>query len=175
MIWGRLVGQIAKLKPGGDWLDVMPADESLLTTAAEWGYQPVSTNASPSVTERLKRYSAEIQACPIEDLDMPGRFSVISVSAVLQRMPYPLVALTAAQRLLKPDGILFCSVPNRETGVWRMMDEVDENPYWSDIEHYHIFTRERFYELLRGQGFKPVFYNVSESQRSAMDVIATKS
>jgi hypothetical protein len=56
-----------------------------------------------------------------------------------------------------------------------MMENDGCNPHWSEIGHYHNFTRERLFRLLEGNGFKPLFYNVSERCNSCMDVIAIKS
>jgi predicted SAM-dependent methyltransferase len=108
----------------------------------------------------------------MDELDMPGRFNVISIADTLVRVPYPGAALAAAKRRLRPGGILFCSMPNMATIVWRILDRDNANPYWGEIEHYHQFTRERLYGLLEEKGFQPVFYNVSERRPAHMDVIA---
>jgi hypothetical protein len=42
------------------------------------------------------------------------------------------------------------------------------------LTDYHLFGRERLYALLRSEGFEPLDYQVSESQRIGMEVIAQK-
>jgi predicted O-linked N-acetylglucosamine transferase (SPINDLY family)/SAM-dependent methyltransferase len=168
----KIVGQIAKLNPGGDWLDVGFGNASLLFTAEEWGYRPVGVDPRRDNAEALRTLGYETHAAAMDELDMPGRFNVISIADTLVRVPYPGAALAAAKRLLRPGGILFCSMPNMATIVWRILDRDNANPYWGEIEHYHQFTRERLYGLLEEKGFQPVFYNVSERRPAHMDVIA---
>jgi SAM-dependent methyltransferase len=168
----RIVSQIAKLKPGGDWLDLGVGNGSLLFTAEEWGYRPVGIDRHSQNVEMLQALGYEAHRGSIEELDMSGRFSVISMSDILARMPDPRAVLGEAKRLLKPGGILFCATPNMASIVWRIMDSTGENTYWDEIEHYHNFTRERLYALLDATGFRPVFYNVNERYRACMDVIA---
>jgi protein O-GlcNAc transferase len=171
-IAGRVVGQIAKLKPGGEWLDVGAGDASLLFTAEEWGYRPVATDWRRENVRMLEHLGYEAYCTALEELDMPGRFSVVSMSDVLQETPYPRTTLATAKRLLQPGGILFLTLPNMANIVWRVMDSTDSNPYWGEVEHFHNFTRERLYALLGETGFRPIFYNVSERYRACMDVIA---
>jgi len=171
-ISSRIIGQIAKLKPGGDWLDVGVGDASLLFTAEEWGYNPVGLDWRQDNVAALEKLGYEVYGCPLDELDMPGRFNAVSMSDVLQQMPQPRMALSEVKKLLRPGGILFCTTPNMASIVWRIMDAKEENPYWGEIEHYHNFTRDRLYRLLEETGFRPVFYNVSERYRACMDVIA---
>ncbi|MEI6498198.1 MAG: methyltransferase domain-containing protein [Actinomycetota bacterium] len=96
------------------------------------------------------------------------------VGDVLEHIPYPKVALAAAHRLLERDGVLFASMPNFETVLWQVLDQNSINPYWSEIEHYHNFSRTRLYELLRETGFEPVAYGISERYRTGMEVVARK-
>jgi 2-polyprenyl-3-methyl-5-hydroxy-6-metoxy-1,4-benzoquinol methylase len=93
---------------------------------------------------------------------------------VLEHSPFPRDVLTAVHRLLKPGGVLFLSMPNMETIIWRVMDGAETNPFWSEMEHYHNFTREGLYKLLDEHGFRPTTYNISDRYPSCMDVIATK-
>jgi 2-polyprenyl-3-methyl-5-hydroxy-6-metoxy-1,4-benzoquinol methylase len=93
---------------------------------------------------------------------------------VLEHMPYPKAGLKAAHRLLRPGGVLFVSMPNMDSMVWRALDASGSNPYWGEIEHYHNFTRQRLYALLDEQGFSPVHYDISERYRCCMEVIAEK-
>jgi predicted O-linked N-acetylglucosamine transferase (SPINDLY family)/SAM-dependent methyltransferase len=174
LLSARIVGQIAKLRPGGAWLDVEFGNAALLFTAAEWGYQPVGIDPRRDNIEALSRLGYETYGVPVQELDAPGRFSVVSLTDVLQHMPFPRETLTAVHRLLKPGGVLYLSMPNMETIIWKAMDIAQNNPFWSELEHYHNFTRERLYKLLDEHSFRPTTYNVSDRYPSCMDVIATK-
>ncbi len=170
----RIVGNVARHKAGGDWLDVGVGSASLLFTAEEWGFRPVGVDLYPENVQALKALGYESHCAPIEMLDFPGRFSVVSMADCLERAPFPRAALDAVHRLLQPGGVLFVATPNMATIVWRLLDTGGNNPFWGDIGHYHNFTRERLYALLQTHGFKPVAYAVSEHDHSGMEVIAVK-
>lgn len=93
---------------------------------------------------------------------------------VLEHMPLPKTGLAAAHRLLRPDGVLFLSMPNIDNMVWRPLHANGVNPYWGEIEHYHNFSRKRLYALLEEHGFGPVEYHISELHRVCTEVIAIK-
>lgn len=67
-----------------------------------------------------RRFSAGIEGhcIDITKFDPNGRYAVISMADVLEHMPYPRAGLDAAHRLLRPDGILFLSMPNAGP-LWR--------------------------------------------------------
>jgi 2-polyprenyl-3-methyl-5-hydroxy-6-metoxy-1,4-benzoquinol methylase len=174
VISARIVGNVARHKASGDWLDVSFGDASLLFTAKEWGFRPVGLDLHPENAQALKALGYESHCASIEKLDFPGRFSVVSLSDCLERTPFPRATLDAAHRLLQPGGVLFVAVPNMATIVWRLLDTAGNNLFWGEIEHYHNFTRERLYALLQTHGFKPTTYAVSERDPSGMEVIAVK-
>jgi len=89
-------------------------------------------------------------------------------------MPFPKEGLSAAHRLLQPDGVLFVSMPNYDCMAWRLLDAGNANIYWGELEHFHNFSRARLYALLEEQGFEPVHYAVSERYRACMEVIARR-
>jgi len=62
---------------------------------------------------------------------------------VLEHMPYPKPALAAAYRLLRPGGILFVSMPNYGCAAWRLLDALQCQTYWGELEHYQNFSRAR--------------------------------
>src|SRR5262245_26758807 len=78
--------------------------------------------------------------------------SVVSTAHVLEHIPVPKGALAAAHRLLRKNGVLFLSMPNMESMVWRLLHANGVNPYWGEIEHFHNFSRRRLYTLLENQG-----------------------
>ena len=147
---------------------------SLLFTAQEWGFHAVGADRHSGRAEALKNFGYESHCAPIEALDFPGRFSVVSLVGRLERVAFPRTTLDAAHRMLKPGGVLFVSTPNMATIVWRLRDVGGHNPAWGDIEHYHNFTRDRLYALLQTHGFKPAAYAVGEPGHSVMEVIAVK-
>ena len=93
---------------------------------------------------------------------------------VLEHIPFPKVALVAAHKLVAQNGVLFFSMPNMDSMVWRLLHANGVNPYWGEIEHYHNFSRRRLYALLKSHSFRPAEYSVSERYRVCMEVIAIK-
>ncbi len=108
----------------------------------------------------------------IAEWDPPERFSVVSLADVLEHMPFPKRALATVKRFLRPDGILFLSMPSFDCALWRKLDAENACPYWSELEHFHNFSRPRLYALLAETGFKPLRFNVSYRYLIGMEVIA---
>lgn len=171
----RIVERVARHIGSGDWLDIGFGNASLLFTAQEWGFTPVGIDLRTDNVEAVRKLGIEAHAVPIEDLQgCAGRFSVVSMADVLEHMPFPRLALEAVQRLLRPGGVLFVSMPNMDSIVWRALDAAGTNPYWGEIEHYHNFTRARLNALLEECGFAPLDYNISERYRSCMEIVALR-
>ncbi|WOJ90630.1 tetratricopeptide repeat protein [Methylocapsa polymorpha] len=171
----RIVERVARhAPPSGDWLDVGFGSGSLLFAAEEWGYAPVGLDLRKDNVHALNLLGYEAHCLSIDELGDDERFSVISMADVLEHMPFPKAGLVAARWLLRPNGVLFLSMPNMDNMVWRLLHANNVNPYWGEIEHYHNFTRKRLYALLEEHGFKPVEYHISERYRVCMEVIAVK-
>jgi SAM-dependent methyltransferase len=156
----------------GTWLDVGFGNASLLFTAQEWGFVPVGLDLRRENVESLLKMGVEAHCRELASLQGEARFAVISMADVLEHMPFPRETLTAARRLLGPDGVLFLSMPHYDCAAWRLLDAANANPYWGELEHFHNFTRKRLYALLEETGFEPVAYGVSERYRVCMEVLA---
>lgn len=172
--------------PSPRWLDVGFGAGALLMTAAEYGYDVTGLDLRKENVEALDKLGYKAFGIPIEvhaagdmrpddiALAQGGPYSVISMMNVLEHMPFPKTALDSAYKLLNPDGALVVSCPNMDTAIWRDWDARNSNPYWSEIEHYHNFTRKSLSALLEAHGFSPVSYHVSPRYRSGMEIIAMK-
>jgi SAM-dependent methyltransferase len=174
-ISARMVEKVARHATLGAWLDVGFGNASLLFTAQEWGFVPVGLDLRSANVETLQKMGIEAHCRDLASLDGEARFSVISMADVLEHMPFPREGLTAAHRLLALGGILFVSMPHYDCAAWRLLDGANANPYWSELEHFHNFTRQRLYALLEETGFEPVAYGVSERYRVCMEVIARRA
>ncbi|MSO97963.1 MAG: class I SAM-dependent methyltransferase [Rhodospirillaceae bacterium] len=170
----RMVEKVLPYVTAGTWLDVGFGNGALLLTAQEYGFTPVGTDLRAQNTAALKSINIEAHACDITALTLSQPCAVISMADVLEHMPFPKEGLRAAHRLLADDGVLFISMPNADSMLWRILDVTEANPYWGELEHYHNFGRTRLYALLREMGFEPLRYGVSERYRACMEVIAKK-
>lgn len=172
-IAAAIVEKVARYhEPAGPWIDIGPGNGSLLFAAAEWGYAPLALDVRRDVVDAL--WERGIDGLYADGGVWPEKIgvSVVSMADVLEHMADPVQALRDAHRALRNTGVLFVSLPNMDTELWREMDRQDANPYWNEIEHYHNFTRNRLHELLRETGFEPVHYDVSRRYRCGMEVIA---
>ncbi len=170
----RMIERVVPFRRGGSWLDIGFGNGSLLFTAGEFGFRPIGCDLRIKSVEAIKKFGVEAYCVDVNDLPLDHQVSVVSMCDVLEHIPYPKVALAAAHRLLERGGVLFASMPNFETVLWQFLDQNSVNPYWSEIEHYHNFSRTRLYELLRETGFEPVAYGISERYRTGMEVVARK-
>jgi hypothetical protein len=89
-------------------------------------------------TSALLKLGYEAHCLPIEELDHKARYSVISMADMLEHMPFPKTGLAAAHRLLRPDGVLFLSMPNMDNMVWRLQAN-GVNPIGADRALPQVF------------------------------------
>jgi protein O-GlcNAc transferase len=172
----RIVQRVSEVRGAidGRWLDVGVGNGALQTTAEEFGYQTVGLELRQGPAELLRGLGYDVRCLELEQLSQDERFDVISMADVLEHVPFPAQALAAARERMNPGGLLFVSMPNVDTFVWRQLDEAGTNPYWAELEHYHNFSREHLYWLLRRNGFEPCSYAVSERYRAGMEVLAVR-
>lgn len=176
-ISGRIVERVSHLRGvlGGSWLDVGVGAGSLMTTAEEFGYETLGLDLRAETVQKLEELGYNARQHGVEGLEGEELFDVISMADVLEHMPFPAVVLQDVHRLLRPQGVVFLSMPNVDSFVWRHLEQAEQNPYWVEIEHFHNFSREHLYWLLRKCGFEPIDYSVSERYRAGMEVIAMRS
>jgi SAM-dependent methyltransferase len=166
-----MVARVVPYVSGGPWLDVGFGNGSLLFTAAEFGFRPVGIDLRPTSVEAMRRFGVEAHCIDLTNFTYHEPLSVISFADVLEHMAYPRKALVAAGNLLSPAGVLLVSVPNYGSPVWRYLDAAKANPYWGELEHFHNFSRERLYNLMREHGFEPLRYDISRRYRVSMEVL----
>lgn len=174
-ISARIIDKVGKHRGRlpGRWLDVGLGNGALMTTAAEYGYEVVGLDARRAVVEMIRRLGFEAHTTDITHLEA-SPFDVISMADVLEHMPFPRDALSRAHRLLVDGGTLFLSMPDRDAPIWKQLDAIGDNPYWTELEHLHNFGRRRLYALLREHGFEPIAHGISERYVACMEVIARR-
>jgi SAM-dependent methyltransferase len=174
----KIVEDVGRLRErlGGRWLDVGFGDGALLTTAEEFGYDVVGLDLRTQSVERLRAMGFPAHVAEITSFEPESRekFDVISMADVLEHMPFPKPALARAHALLADDGLLFVSMPNRDSFAWKDLDARDANPYWAELEHLHNFGRRRLYALLEEMGFHPLRYGISQRYVACMEVVARR-
>lgn len=173
----RMIDKVLMVtKAQGYWLDIGFGNGSLVMTAAEYGFDAVGVDLRKDNVEKLRRLGLEAHDQDIMTFDSShdGRYSVVSMADVLEHMPYPKQVLEKVHSMMKPDGVLLVSLPNKDSILWNVMTSNGLNSYLAEIEHYHNFGRKRLYALLEETGFEPLRYSVSERYIVGMEVLARK-
>lgn len=178
-IAARIIERVQRHGPGGVWMDVGFGDGALLMTAVEFGYQGVGVEPHAENVRQLTAlgivgYDASLADFGTEDFKWLPVCDVVSLADVLEHVPDPRAALKCVHRQLREEGILFVSLPHYGCPAWLMLDALNVNPYWAELEHFHNFSRAGLYALLRETGFEPLHYAVSERYRVCMEIIAKK-
>jgi len=184
MIWSPVVERVLRWLPErtgifsenpARWVDVGCGAGGLLFTAAEYGFAATGLDLREDAVRALRDLGYQALRADLLAVEGEASLEVLSMADVLEHMPYPVGALRQAHRLLAQGGVLFVSCPNRDSSSWRTMDRAGANPYWSEIEHYHNFSRSSLVWLLRRCGFEPVQYAVSARYKASMEIIAIRA
>ena len=157
---------------GGRWLDVGFGNGSLLATADEFGYEAVGVDLRERRVAPMAELGYDARHADFLQFEDDEGFDVVSFCEVLERMPFPNEAIAKAKELMPNGGHLFLSTPNVNSHAWKLMDKGNENPYWSEIEQLHAFSREHAYYLLGQHGFSPVHFTVGKRFRAEMAIVA---
>lgn len=170
-----MIEKVLPYVSSGYWLDVGFGNGSLLFTAKEYGFDPVGLDLRKENVDLIKEFSIAAFSVDIVDFNFYNKIAVVSMTDVLEHIPFPKTALAAAHRLLDTNGVLLLSMPNIDSTVWKLSTQFSKNPYWDEIEHCHNFGKDRLYALLEEQGFRPIRYGISNRYRMCMEIICTKS
>ena len=175
-IAARMVEKVVRHLNGPEerWLDIGFGNGALLGAAEEYGFSVVGLDLRSKAVELMQQDGVDARVMEFTAYQPEASLQVISMADVLEHMAFPIPALLHAHRLLAPNGLLFVSMPNSDCYAWRMLNRLNSNPYWGELEHYHNFGRKRLHALLRQQGFEPINYGISERYYLCMEVIARK-
>lgn len=160
------------ISPAPLWLDAGCGDGGLVMTAAEFGFNAIGLDARKQTAQALRDSGYQAICGDFMAIEVEGNPFVISMMDVLEHMPNPCAALQRAYALLQPKGVLVISLPNSDCSSWRLIGEA--NPYWTEIEHYHNFSRQRLSSLLNQYGFDVVHYDIPFRYQAQMELYALK-
>lgn len=146
---------VKKYKNGIYLLDIGCGEGFFLFNASRAGYMTKGIELSQDAVEYARReFGLDVEAKPFEELRFPGdHFDVITLWQVLEHVPYPLVILKEAHRILKPDGLLVAATPN----IGGMPAKILGKRWWN-VRRLHInqFTVKTLETALRNIGFKNI-------------------
>lgn len=158
------------------WMDVGCGNGALAMTAADFGFNAVGLDARADAVSRIKALGFNARQCDFMDVqEEDGSIEVISMMDVLEHIPYPISAIDKARSMLRDNGgLLIISLPDLSSSSWRIMDAVQANPYWMEIEHHHNFSRHTLISLLNKCGFSVHGFHVPYRYKAQMEVYAMK-
>ena len=173
-VWSRVVEIAEQLVGlGGGWLDVGFGDGALLLTAKELGFAPFGLDLRAAQVEALAALGVPAKCARIEAFAPGRRFDVVSLMDVLEHMADPRAALKRAAALTAPGGVLILSCPSYGSPAWEALQRTG-NPYWSEIEHLHNFSRAALAKMLAAEGFRIRRARVSERYRAGVELYAQR-
>jgi SAM-dependent methyltransferase len=99
---------------------------------------------------------------------------VLSMMDVLEQIPHPREALRKAAQVLRPGGVLVVSTADMDASSWRAMEGQKANPYWTDLERHHNFSRGRLLILLRDCGLEIADFALAGRARAQLEIYAVR-
>ena len=117
---------------------------------------PVLDLGPPNALARLltARFNVEIENTGQHDLDrepLPvfrvGPYATITAFEILEHVLNPLFILDGCRQIVRPDGVLYVSVPRRSDWEWL---------YGKCAEHFHEFSHDELRWLIEKSGFSVV-------------------
>jgi len=120
--WKSFLKRLLAYKKNGELLDIGAGIGMFLSQAKEY-FTVTGTEISTEGIEVAKqRYNLDFIPGTVENIDFKGKkFDVITMCQILEHFPYPGKTLDYVKTLLKPDGIIYITVPNEAAYSFRMI------------------------------------------------------
>ena len=157
----RRMRWLAGLAPPGRLLDVGAAYGFGLRAARTVGFEAMGIEISPEATEAARRRAGvPVIAGDFLEVEVPGRFAVITMFDVLEHMRDPRACVARARELLVPGGILAIETGDlaspwaRLLGRrWYFLDPPQHLSYFSAAGLVELVTAERLLPTGRARRF----------------------
>lgn len=153
------VNFINRYKPSGKLLDVGCGPGNFISLMQQKGYDvygiEISKDAKGMIPNALKN---RVYEGNLEDLDFPANsFDVVTMLQSLEHMHNLDKIMQNTRRILKPDGILYISVPNAH-----FFESFLFGPYYFNLDiprHLYFFTKKTLSKFLIRNGFGGIVFN----------------
>jgi 2-polyprenyl-3-methyl-5-hydroxy-6-metoxy-1,4-benzoquinol methylase len=144
----------AYVKPDSTILDIGCGAGTLLQKLSTHGYKTIGVERDARSLSLegmgIKVLEGSVESLPAEIL--PSSCDGIVISHVLEHLSDPIFALQNAAKLLKPDGLLFCEVPNNESLI-----SMQSGLSWEHLDiprHINFFNERSLKVIAQNAGFK---------------------
>ena len=136
----------------GRLLDVGCGIGTELEVARDRGWQAKGIELSASSLKIAKASGLDVMAVPLADAGFASAsFDCVTVNHALEHIPRVRPLLAEVRRVLRPDGLLFISVPNLD--AWPHRVGAHRLGLAFNDDHYLFFTPSTLDRLLRTAGF----------------------
>ena len=162
--WGPVVERVARLlggyrqwlqrAPKPIWVDVGCGSGALVMAANDHGFATGGVDTDGEAIAGILKLGFGAMQRDFMQLPFEIVPDVLSLMQVLALMPDPRAVLRKAAQLLKPGGVLVISTPDSSSATWKLLERDQINPYWSNPQLHHVFSRDRLIGLLRETGFE---------------------
>lgn len=147
---------VTRVRRQGRLLDVGCATGTFLAEMRRYGDWQVSGVEPNQWAARYaqERLGLDVFHGHLSEAGFPdGQFDVVTMWDVLEHLHDPRQALAEIFRILKPDGLLICSVPN--------LDSIDAKlfgRFWIGLDvprHLYVYSKHTLSAMLRAEGLQP--------------------
>ena len=136
----------------GRLLDVGCGIGTELEVARDRGWQAKGIEQSATLHKVARASGLDVTAVPLADAGFPAAlFDCVTVNHALEHVPRVRPLLATVRRVLRPDGLLFVSVPNLD--AWPHRVGAHRLGLAFDHDHHLFFTPSTLDRLLRTTGF----------------------
>ncbi len=120
--WNSYLKKLLKYAQKGELLDIGAGIGMFLSKAQDYFNVTGTEVSDEGISVAKERYGLEFIKGELESLDFgEKKFDIITMSQILEHVPYPGKTLDHLKSILKPGGILFISVPNESPVSFRLL------------------------------------------------------
>jgi SAM-dependent methyltransferase len=172
---------IKKYKKGhGKLLDLGSFGGNLMKFAAEEGYEAEGVEVNKNMAEHCsKSLNMVVHNLMVQDFEgHDGEYDVITLIDVLEHLFEPKGVIQAAERLLRPGGVLVIKVPHYGPQHFKQNIAnflgLSKRGIFHNFGHINLFTPKSLSKALSSSGLEPLECIVAESELWGSDSLKFK-
>jgi len=140
---------------GGKILDIGCGAGGYLYRLRQWGWQTYGVEPSATGAEQARKLGLDVRQGMLEEAGFAeGSFDVVRLSNVLEHLAEPRRTFAEIRRILKPDGLVYLTVPNTRSLVFGLFRQ-----HWYALEtprHVICYSPRTLQVLAHATGFAVV-------------------
>lgn len=147
--------EVLPYRGNGRILDIGCGAGGYLYRLQQWGWETYGVEPSQTGALQAQKLGLAVRQGMLEEAGFAANFfDVVRMSNVLEHLPDPKHTLGEIQRILKPDGLVYLTVPNTSSLVFRLFRE-----NWYALEtprHVISYSPKTLQVLAQATGFEVV-------------------